>query len=1173
MLDKQKYIIKDGCYVIDDRNYLVGTTAYAEEVLSDLDGFAPWVYENSTLLSDVWITNSKGSLKSISGFQGLINTPSFTVHTGLLGFPPKEVLENLVLDGDSYFYFDYGRVTHLTHDNAWRIRIDNDMDIIIPDSDVNDDGKIKQERIDVIYNTLPISSYDIVDAVKDCAMLKLVRIGDCGGITGWGDDTFEDFVQPVNKIDNSFKNCPALFQVLLADPVEQIVGGSFSDCPQLRMIFIPKTVKQISSDCFSNCPNLTEIFYEGDAEGFPWGATNAVKKPLSEMPYMEYDDELELYSPLELTVKPSGDLEGLFIDNTKKLNKEILSDVNHDVSWIAINRDKCSISSDCFEDFPNLTTIYYEGGTDGKPWGAPYIEVKPLSEIPKIPGYNVQAIYGDKLSRLARNKIPSDITIKWIAIPSSISAIDEDCFTDHPELKVIFCDNPHICPESNAVILPFMYYPENWDYTTDDLRQQQGTSYTYTKTSEYRSDSYAPRLRKMNIDAYTKLECILIHPSITEIDLNAFSGCDNLKEIFYQGTAKGFPWGAVHPDVHLCRYDDDPVYDPNYVVSNNVYYCKLWIRSHPELGIRLRDKGVVGITYPSAEAPDYHIKQDADYYPELMWISIPSNVASIEPNCFEENTKLKQVYCDKTFDWDACGLHDVKILPYGDRPITDYIKTSPRTSSKNKNGKQIGLPYNSTLRLDDQAYLSICGDVAESVLIPPYYMEIDENYFANCPNLKTIYYDGIAEGFPWGATNAELKPYPTENSYYKTFIDYITNLQPDATRLSVCQPVTRLYPEWFRQFPNIEVLFLPSTVKEIPENCFINNPNLKYILYSGPCEINSSHYGDLDVVLLKGPTDNIKSGNFLWASSPQTNVGKISFTRPLTSYDPDTFHNYQGANYPDLTTVVMSPEITHIDANAFTNNEKLQYIYYVGDTTDAPWGAPNATVFKHYNVSINQWPINRDIDEFKYLTYRKGTHEDVIGVSLVYKYSLSKDSYKCYPNLQYVRLNRNDGELPESLFSENPKLKWIFTKRTDVDCAKLGAPNAVVLPFEDCPLTSDLSGGFTFREEAIMRDDEVLTLLYGNHKKLNRFWFFTYPNLKKVVLRPDASLTSDTFADCSNLETIVYEGDTSGFPWGCPNSEVKISNDIEDLDDYDKRMYQSAVAKYNEEKNNTTSEN
>ena len=66
----------------------------------------------------------------------------------------------------------------------------------------------------------------------------------------------------------------------------------------------------------------------------------------------------------------------------------------------------------------------------------------------------------------------------------------------------------------------------------------------------------------------------------------------------------------------------------------------------------------------------------------------------------------------------------------------------------------------------------------------------------------------------------------------------------------------------------------------------------------------------------------------------------------------------------------------------------------------------------------------------------------------------------------------------------------------------------------------------------------------------------------------------DTFAqeDVDITKTIVYEGDTSGFPWGCPNSEVKISNDIEDLDDYDKRMYQRAIDKYNEEKNNTTTE-
>lgn len=35
--------------------------------------------------------------------------------------------------------------------------------------------------------------------------------------------------------------------------------------------------------------------------------------------------------------------------------------------------------------------------------------------------------------------------------------------------------------------------------------------------------------------------------------------------------------------------------------------------------------------------------------------------------------------------------------------------------------------------------------------------------FDKCPNLTKIYYEGSASGAPWGATNAQILPYPTDN--------------------------------------------------------------------------------------------------------------------------------------------------------------------------------------------------------------------------------------------------------------------------------------------------------------------------------------------------------------------------------------------------------------------------
>ncbi len=73
--------------------------------------------------------------------------------------------------------------------------------------------------------------------------------------------------------DYAFYGCIRLREVRLPKYLERIGRYAFGACYKLQEIEIPANVKVLGENIFEDTP-LTTLIYEGDAEGYPWGASS-----------------------------------------------------------------------------------------------------------------------------------------------------------------------------------------------------------------------------------------------------------------------------------------------------------------------------------------------------------------------------------------------------------------------------------------------------------------------------------------------------------------------------------------------------------------------------------------------------------------------------------------------------------------------------------------------------------------------------------------------------------------------------------------------------------------------------------------------------------------------------------------------------------------------------------
>ena len=74
--------------------------------------------------------------------------------------------------------------------------------------------------------------------------------------------------------NNAFNNCSSLENITIPDSVISIGKFAFNRCKSLKSITIPNSVKIIGNNAFLG---IDTIYYNGTAEGAPWGAKHHIK--------------------------------------------------------------------------------------------------------------------------------------------------------------------------------------------------------------------------------------------------------------------------------------------------------------------------------------------------------------------------------------------------------------------------------------------------------------------------------------------------------------------------------------------------------------------------------------------------------------------------------------------------------------------------------------------------------------------------------------------------------------------------------------------------------------------------------------------------------------------------------------------------------------------------------
>lgn len=632
-------------------------------------------------------------------------------------------------------------------------------------------------------------------------------------------------------------------------PITAISYNAFHDFQELEHLVLPKGFKEIGYSAFQNCQNLKTVTHSGEIEtidGYAFAGCTS----------------LESLSPLPsiTTVGP------LAFENCTSLKVLDLGPKLHFVGERAFAR--CGLTAlylpesyvffakEAFEGCQNLETVTLTG----------WVEELPPSVFANCP--SLKTVILPRELRTIGETAFSNSGLNAITLPESITTVEKNAFAGCQKLTNIQYEgseeswkaisfnagntalqNAEIAyhhpysgtGEGDVMAFTYSYLSSDsckitgfiWKKTEDATPQE--IACFNKETGVLTLPQYAPsggRVEQIAGSVFanrTDITSVILPDGLVLISYDAFRNCTSLKSVTFTSSlceinAYAFAGCSSLESV-------SPFENVIQVFTGAFENCTAL--KEIDLGEKLR-----------------HIGERAFAGSGLISVTIPASVEIIYLEAFSDCKSLKsaELHCSNLKDlylpartFYSCTALESVTLPHGLRVIDSYAFAESAL-------KTITLP-DSVTRIESKAFQN-CQQL-QSIMLSEELLTIEDAAFDGCSLLDSVYWReekasavGIVSQKKNDALlNAPNQYYGLENMVFVSNGDGTCSLQGTfySYRLSVTIPslspsgevVTSIQSEAFKDNLNLKTVTIPSSVKTIGNDAFLNCNFLETVIYEG----------------------------------------------------------------------------------------------------------------------------------------------------------------------------------------------------------------------------------------------------------------------------------------------------------------------------------------------------
>ncbi|MGN0606809.1 MAG: leucine-rich repeat protein [Oscillospiraceae bacterium] len=725
-----------------------------------------------------------------------------------------------------------------------------------------------------------------------------------------------------------FANCKSLEKVTFADGSENIPYGMFSGCSALNEVIIPDSMYSISNSAFSGCTSLAEIIIPDSVEvigGYAFsGCTSLTDVKLPEnILVIDYYTFQNCTSLANITIPDSvrtirASFSGCTALENIKLSENLFAigsssfynctsltniDIPESVkviknrafygckSLISVNLPEAieNIDDYVFAKCSSLTEISIPGGVNTAPINSySYYDMRNCFEdctaLKKVE-------FGDGLSRISYMEFAGCTSLEDVIIPDSVTDIGSRAFIDCDSIETIEIPasvsniNEYAfnrCKSLKAINVA----EDNQNYASIDgvlFNKSYSSIICYPQGKKDISEYIIPdTTTSISSHAFdnVELESIYISNRTYTLYSDSFYKCQNLSAV-----------NITEPE------DTSYTYDEKYTVVDGVIFNK----EMTEL-----------LYYPSAKMDKEYIIPDTvekigtlafAYSTHLEKVAIPDSVRQINTAAFECCTALTEILIPDTVTsiggkvFSGCTSLETADVALGDEiKYISYEMFAYCTSLK-----EVIISGEKVNYIDSEAFKE-CTSL-ESVILPDSISSIKSNAFEKCTSLKSITLpentssiDNYAFAGCTSLAEADI-PASIENISVNAFDGTAILENPSDDFVILGDGIL------YRYTGNAENVTLPSGVKVIYTNAFVNNYDLKNIVISdGVMEIKEgAFYGctAVESITIPASVETINSYLFTSYYSAYSN-GSSNSAVVYPDHSVEHYNTYD--NYPQYTT-------------------------------------------------------------------------------------------------------------------------------------------------------------------------------------------------------------------------------------------------------------------------------